>query len=82
MRLLLDMNLSPAWQEVLSAAGWEVRHWVSGPSVVQIRGQDVTSSAIGSTLTSILQRYAESLERGAILTVDLPRSRIRLLPLN
>ncbi|MFW6197597.1 MAG: DUF5615 family PIN-like protein [Myxococcota bacterium] len=27
MKLLLDMNLSPAWCEVLSGHGWEAVHW-------------------------------------------------------
>jgi uncharacterized protein (DUF433 family) len=27
MRLLLDMNLSPAWVDFLEAEGWETVHW-------------------------------------------------------
>ncbi len=27
MRLLIDMNLSPAWVPILHAAGYEVLHW-------------------------------------------------------
>lgn len=27
MKLLVDMNLSPAWLPVLQAAGHEVQHW-------------------------------------------------------
>ncbi len=29
MKLLVDMNLSPAWVEVLNLAGWEAAHWSS-----------------------------------------------------
>lgn len=29
MKLLIDMNLAPAWVEVLVAAGWEAMHWIS-----------------------------------------------------
>ena len=29
MRLLIDMNLAPAWAQPLAAAGWEVAHWSS-----------------------------------------------------
>lgn len=29
MKLLLDMNLSPRWKELLSTAGWETVHWSS-----------------------------------------------------
>lgn len=32
MKLLVDMNLSPEWLDVLDRAGWESRHWTSvGP---------------------------------------------------
>lgn len=27
MKILIDMNLSPAWGEALSRLGWETRHW-------------------------------------------------------
>jgi predicted nuclease of predicted toxin-antitoxin system len=27
MKLLVDMNLSPRWVQVLEGAGWEARHW-------------------------------------------------------
>ena len=27
MKLLVDMNLSPAWVESLKHAGWEAAHW-------------------------------------------------------
>jgi predicted nuclease of predicted toxin-antitoxin system len=27
MKLLVDMNLSPAWVETLRLAGWEAAHW-------------------------------------------------------
>ena len=29
MKLLVDMNLSPAWVETLRQGGWEVAHWSS-----------------------------------------------------
>jgi predicted nuclease of predicted toxin-antitoxin system len=29
MKLLVDMNLSPAWVETLNQAGWEAAHWSS-----------------------------------------------------
>jgi len=33
MKLLVDMNLSPEWVEVLSRAGWQVIHWsTAGPA--------------------------------------------------
>jgi predicted nuclease of predicted toxin-antitoxin system len=27
VKLLVDMNLSPAWVQLLAARGWEARHW-------------------------------------------------------
>lgn len=87
MKLLVDMNLSPDWVTVLSAAGHDVVHWSSvgniraedpqimararqeqrvvfthdldfgailaltqqgGPSVVEVRTQDVTPAGIGA----------------------------------
>jgi len=29
MKVLVDMNLSPAWVEVLKQGGWEAAHWSS-----------------------------------------------------
>jgi predicted nuclease of predicted toxin-antitoxin system len=29
MKLLLDMNLSPAWVPYLTACGWQTKHWYS-----------------------------------------------------
>jgi predicted nuclease of predicted toxin-antitoxin system len=120
MKLLLDMNLSPAWVPVLEAEGWLATHWYSigpgdasdgqimewakergycvlthdldfsailaatraqGPSVVQIRGQDLSLEALSSTLIAVLRRHARALSEGAILTVDLHNARVRSLPL-
>lgn len=120
MKLLLDMNLSPRWCEVLADAGLEAAHWSamgprgaadseimafaeSGdwivlthdldfgailaatrdhkPSVVQLRGDDISPEAGAETIITALQQYAEELEIGALLTVDLARVRLTLLPL-
>jgi predicted nuclease of predicted toxin-antitoxin system len=33
MKLLVDMNLSPLWADILSNAGWEAVHWAqTGPA--------------------------------------------------
>jgi predicted nuclease of predicted toxin-antitoxin system len=120
MNLLLDMNLSPAWQPLLEGHGWQTRHWrdvgapdatdveimawakaqgycvvtndldfsailaatrASGPSVVQIRGQDISPATLGETLVAVLNGAQNSLRRGAILTLDVHSSRVRTLPL-
>ena len=53
----------------------------SGPSVVQIRGQDLAPAVLGSTLMSVLQAARDDLRQGAILTIDLRSARVRTLPL-
>jgi predicted nuclease of predicted toxin-antitoxin system len=121
MKLLLDMNLSPAWVPLLVSAGWEAVHWSSvgaatatdaeimawaklnaftvitndldhsailastraqGPSVVQLRAQDLSPGALGPTLLTVLNTRAEVLESGAVLTLDLRTARVRTLPLS
>lgn len=37
MKILIDMNLSPAWVKVLKDAGWEAVHW---SSVGDVRATD------------------------------------------
>jgi len=51
-----------------------------GPSVIQVRTQDVLPSAIGVVVLRAIEASREHLETGAIVTVDLARNRIRLLP--
>jgi predicted nuclease of predicted toxin-antitoxin system len=120
MKLLLDMNLSPAWVPVLGAAGWDATHWsivgestapdaqimswakdsgycvvtndldfsailaathADGPSVVQIRGQDLSPSILAPILIDVLRTHADTLAAGAIMTIDLRAARVRTLPL-
>ena len=121
MKLLLDMNLSPAWVPILEAGGWgsirwstvdplnapdvEIMRWAKengycvvtndldfsailaatraeGPSVVQIRGQDLSPQNLGTTLIGSLRQHEQTLLEGAILTVDLRNARVRSLPLH
>jgi predicted nuclease of predicted toxin-antitoxin system len=53
----------------------------SGPSVIQVRTQDVLPEAIEKVILATLEAYSEQLERGAIISVDETTSRVRLLPL-
>lgn len=121
MKLLIDMNLSPAWTNVLKAAGWEAVHWSSigdprapdkdimiwartngyvilthdldfgallaatraeCPSVLQIRTQDVNPYHMQTLVISVLGRFKEHLEKGALITVDEKKSRAHVLPIN
>lgn len=52
-----------------------------GPSVVQLRNEDVTPEGMGPALVEALSRLRDELERGAFLTLDAKRTRLRLLPL-
>jgi predicted nuclease of predicted toxin-antitoxin system len=52
------------------------------PSVVQIRGAEVSPSIIGSAVLRALRQMAEELEAGALITVDPRRAKLRLLPLS
>lgn len=119
MKTVIDMNLSPAWCELLNASGHETSHWQHvgspsatdatllawardngfvvftndldfgtilaatstwSPSVVQLRGKDVTPQNAGAYLVTALARYASELEKGALLTIDQERCRVRMLP--
>ncbi len=120
MKLIVDMNLSPWWVDVLSEARFEAVHWSSvgppdapdstimsyaaamdaivlthdldfgailaasgaaTPSVVQIRADDISPGSIGDQIIRALHQMAEELERGALVTVEPKRARLRLLPL-
>jgi len=120
MKLLVDMNLSPAWAAVLTQAGWETIHWsgagnpratdaeimawarqrgfvvfthdldfgtilaltqAEGPSVIQVRTQDVTPAAIGKLVVAALRQFQAELEEGALIVLDEATARARILPL-
>jgi predicted nuclease of predicted toxin-antitoxin system len=50
------------------------------PSVVQIWAGDVSPDAIANQVVAALRQMAIELEQGALLTVDVNRTRLRLLP--
>ena len=120
MKILIDMNLSPDWVEVFTAANIESIHWsnigdpaakdtvlmtyaqvnnyivftndldfgtllaiqqVNLPSVIQVRTQDLLPANIGNLVISALQQFRLELERGALLTIDSSRLRVRILPI-
>jgi predicted nuclease of predicted toxin-antitoxin system len=120
MKLLVDMNLSPRWVELLSKARFDAAHWsMMGPhdasdleimafarmndyvvlthdldfggilaathgikpSVVQIRSEDIAPEVIGRPVIDALRQMTAELERGALVTVDPNRARLRILPL-
>lgn len=53
----------------------------NGPSVLQVRGQNVLPEHVGRLLIAALTQYEAALAAGAIVVVEEKRSRVRLLPL-
>lgn len=120
MKFIIDMNLSPLWEDVLISAGFEAVHWSrvgapntsderimgyaraegwivlthdldfgtllaytgdKGPSVIQVREQDVDPATIGDAVLAAIHRCRDLLESGALVTVDLQRAKARVLPI-
>ena len=52
-----------------------------GPSVIQVRTQDVTPSAIGKLVVNALRQFQSQLEKGALIVLDEANARARVLPL-
>ncbi len=52
-----------------------------GPSVIQVRTQDIMPQTLSVLLVDVLMQYETALEAGALITVDPNRSRIRILPI-
>ena len=52
-----------------------------GPSVIQIRAQDISPDHAKNLLLNILNKFAENLLQGALISADEEKSRVRLLPL-
>ncbi len=52
-----------------------------GPSVLQVRAQDVLPEAIGPAVLRALRQFGSHLHEGALVSVDPGRARVRVLPL-
>lgn len=52
-----------------------------GPSVIQIRAQDVLPDSLGAMVVSTILRFRAELEEGALVSLDPARARIRMLPI-
>lgn len=53
----------------------------NGPSVIQIRSQDITPRHLGKLVVDVLHAHPHMIERGALLTIDEARARVRILPI-
>lgn len=120
IRILLDMNLSPAWKPVLESQSWETIHWsdvgvasatdqtimqwavshhyivfthdldfgtmlalthAQGPSVLQVRADDILPDQLQNLVIAAIRQHAEDLAQGALVVVDANKRRVRILPL-
>ena len=120
MKLLIDVNLSPSWVDVLERHSVMSVHWTSvgdprasdaeimawarenecvvfthdldfttilaltdatGPSVLQVRGQDVTPGFLEVRVAAALHDHEDALIAGAVVVVDVARARVRILPI-
>ncbi len=53
----------------------------TGPSVLQVRGQDVLPAHLGPVVVAALRQYETDLQAGALIVVDEKKSRTRVLPI-
>jgi predicted nuclease of predicted toxin-antitoxin system len=53
----------------------------NGPSVIQVRAQNVTTESLGDLVVAVIRDHAQSLEAGALITIDESTMRVRVLPI-
>jgi predicted nuclease of predicted toxin-antitoxin system len=53
----------------------------AGPSVLQVRAQNVLPDHLGAAVVAALGQHEEDLSSGALVVVDEGRSRVRVLPI-
>jgi predicted nuclease of predicted toxin-antitoxin system len=53
----------------------------AGPSVLQIRGDDVLPDSMEGTVIAALKQHDADLAAGALIVVDESRTRARILPI-
>lgn len=52
-----------------------------GPSVIQLRVQDLMPEHLAPRLTSVLRQYQEMLDEGVLISVEEHRAKVRILPI-
>ena len=53
----------------------------AGPSVLQIRAENILPDHLGGTVIAALSQHESDLSSGALVVVDESRSRVRVLPI-
>ena len=51
-----------------------------GPSVIQLRGEEVLPQQMGACVIAALRQHQADLLAGALLVIEATRSRVRILP--
>lgn len=54
----------------------------SGPSVIQVRTQDVFPAYLEPILMPVVREHSVALSRGALVIIDERKARVRILPLH
>ncbi|MBW2199102.1 MAG: DUF5615 family PIN-like protein [Deltaproteobacteria bacterium] len=119
MKILLDMNLPPAWVDFLENQGFQAIHWSNvgshsasdkeimtwakehgyivfthdldfgallaaskddGPSVIQVRTQNVMPNVIGSIVVKAINEFMAEIKSGSLISIDTHKARVRILP--
>ena len=53
----------------------------TGPSVLQLRGEDILPNHLEGIVIAALAQHSEDLAAGALVVVDLSKNRVRILPI-
>ena len=53
----------------------------AGPSVIQVRAEDVLPNRLESLVLAVLGQHETDLASGSVVVVDESRSRVRILPI-
>lgn len=53
----------------------------TGPSVLQVRGQDVLPDHMGNLVIAAIGQHETDLEAGALVVVEESKNRVRILPI-
>ncbi len=53
----------------------------AGPSVLQVRGDDVLPDHIGKLVIAAIGQHQSDLELGALVVIDESKNRVRILPI-
>lgn len=53
----------------------------NAPSVIQVRTQNIFPSDLAPRIINALNQFENELNQGALITIDLIRSKVRILPI-